>query len=98
MADQLLDGLAALVIDGYAAAAPELERALDAFRERELPADAWLRWVPHAAHTALLLWDFESWQAIAEQQVAGGPRGRDAASRCRSRSAPGSPSTCSPAS
>ena len=29
----------------------------------------WRRWVPHAAHTALLLWDFESWQAIAEQQV-----------------------------
>jgi DNA-binding CsgD family transcriptional regulator len=67
VADQLLDGLAALVIDGYAAAAPELKQALGTFRG--LPTDAWLRWVPHAAHTALVLWDFERWQAIAEQQV-----------------------------
>ena len=69
VADQLLDGLAALVIDGYAAAAPQLRQALDAFRDCDLPTDAWLRWVPHAAHTALVLWDFERWQAIAEQQV-----------------------------
>ena len=69
MADQLLDGLTALVMDTYAAAAPKLQRALRAFRSPELPADVWRRWVPHAAHTALLLWDFDSWQAIAEQQV-----------------------------
>jgi DNA-binding NarL/FixJ family response regulator len=69
IADQLLDGLTALVIDGYAVAAPKLKRALGAFRERERAEEAWLRWVPHAAHTALLLWDFESWRAITEQQV-----------------------------
>ena len=55
--------------DTYAAAAPKLKRALRAFRSAELPADVWRRWVPHAAHTALLLWDFDSWQALAEQQV-----------------------------
>jgi DNA-binding CsgD family transcriptional regulator len=69
VADQLLDGLAALVTDGYAAAVPTLKGALRAFRDPEVPAQEWLRWVPHAAHTALLLWDFESWQAIADQQV-----------------------------
>jgi hypothetical protein len=37
--DLLLDGLAVLITEGYAAGAPMLKRALSAFRGRELSAE-----------------------------------------------------------
>ncbi len=69
VADHLLDAFATLVEDGYTVAAPKLRTAVDAFGDPDLPADSWRRWVPHAAFAALLLWDFERWQAIVEEQV-----------------------------
>jgi DNA-binding CsgD family transcriptional regulator len=67
--DQLLDGLAVLVTDGCAAATALLQRPLGAFVADELPREMALRWIVLASHTALLLWDHKSWQAICTRQV-----------------------------
>ena len=67
--DQLLDGLAVFVTDGSAAATPLLKRPLSAFVSDELARETALRWIVLASHTALVLWDHESWQAICARQV-----------------------------
>ncbi|MCZ4603681.1 AAA family ATPase [Streptomyces sp. Lzd4kr] len=67
--DQLLDGLALFVTDGYAAATALLHRPLGAFVADELPREIALRWIVLVSHTALLLWDHKSWQAICARQV-----------------------------
>lgn len=63
-ADLLLDGLAALVLDGHAAAAPALARAIELLREF---GD--LRWVGLAGHAASELWDDEALHALATRRV-----------------------------
>jgi hypothetical protein len=67
--DQLLDGLTIFVTDGRAAAAALLQGPLDAFVADELPREVALRWIVLASHTALVLWDHTSWQAICARQV-----------------------------
>jgi DNA-binding CsgD family transcriptional regulator len=67
--DQLLDGLAVFVTDGYAAARAVLHQPLGAFVADELPREMALRWIVLASHTALLIWDHKSWQAICARQV-----------------------------
>jgi DNA-binding CsgD family transcriptional regulator len=67
--DQLLDGLAVFVTDGFAAARAVLHEPLAAFVADELPREIALRWIVLASHTALLLWDHKSWQAICTRQV-----------------------------
>ena len=67
--DQLLDGLAVLVTDGYAAATTRLHQSLSAFVADELPREVALRWIILASHTALVLWDHKLWQAICARQV-----------------------------
>jgi DNA-binding CsgD family transcriptional regulator len=67
--DQLLDGLAVFVTDGFAAARSVLQEPLAAFVADELPREMALRWIVLASHTALLLWDHKSWQAICARQV-----------------------------
>jgi DNA-binding CsgD family transcriptional regulator len=67
--DQLLDGLAVFVTDGYEAATAPLRQPLRAFVADELPREMALRWIVLASHTALLLWDHKSWQAICTRQV-----------------------------
>jgi DNA-binding CsgD family transcriptional regulator len=67
--DQLLDGLAVFVTDGSAAARSVLHEPLAAFVADELPREMALRWIVLASHTALLLWDHKSWQAICTRQV-----------------------------
>jgi DNA-binding CsgD family transcriptional regulator len=64
--DLLLDGLAARFTEGYAAAKPMLEHALDAFRKEELRADD-IGWCWLACHIAMDVWDDE-----ACAQLAGG--------------------------
>ena len=68
----LLDGLALLAIEGPAGAAPMLRRAGSAFRSQETSAEEDLRWLRQACATASLLWDNESWYALASRwaQVA----------------------------
>jgi DNA-binding CsgD family transcriptional regulator len=67
--DQLLDGLAVFVTDGCAAATPLLRGPLAAFVADELPREVALRWIVLASHTALVLWDHKTWQAICTRQV-----------------------------
>ena len=51
--DLLLDGLAALVIEGRAAAAPMLRRAVRAFRDDEVSVEQWLQWGVLASSAAV---------------------------------------------
>ena len=69
LADLLLDGLAAVVTEGHAAAAPRLRRALDRFSRRCAAQGGVARSVPQAAQAALLLWDFEAWRSISERRL-----------------------------
>ena len=52
--DLLLDGLALLITEGYAAAAPMLKRALSAFRSDDISQEEALRWLWLACHVARL--------------------------------------------
>jgi len=62
--DLLLDGLATLIIDGRAEAAPTLRRAVDAFRDEEIAGQKGLQWAVLASTASAILWDFDSWEAI----------------------------------
>jgi DNA-binding CsgD family transcriptional regulator len=62
--DLLLDGLAALWADGYAAGVPTLRRALDAY----LHADD-RRWILLAARIAVVLWDHDAGLTLATRAV-----------------------------
>jgi DNA-binding CsgD family transcriptional regulator len=68
-ADLLLDGLALLLTEGYAAGAPTLKQALLAFRGEALSREEEIRWLWLAGHVALDLWDDESWHVLAERHV-----------------------------
>jgi DNA-binding CsgD family transcriptional regulator len=68
-ADLLLDGLALLNTDGYAAATPTLRRALGAFRSADISAEEGLRWLWLACRAAADVWDDESWHVLATRQV-----------------------------
>jgi DNA-binding CsgD family transcriptional regulator len=63
-ADLLLEGLAALVLDGHAAAAPTLSRGIELLRDF---GD--FRWVGLAGHAASELWDDEAIHALATRRV-----------------------------
>src|SRR5204863_269872 len=63
--DLLLDGLAQLVAEGLAAAAPTLRKAVSAFRDDEKV----LQFGAMAATAAAALWDLESWDAVINRQL-----------------------------
>ena len=63
--DLLLDGLAVLAAEGYAAGAPILGRALTAFRTEEVRAEEGLRWLPLACRVSHDVWDDESWYLLS---------------------------------
>ena len=63
--DLLLDGLAVLAAEGYAAGAPILGRALTAFRTGEVRAEEGLRWLPLACRVSHDVWDDESWYLLS---------------------------------
>jgi DNA-binding CsgD family transcriptional regulator len=67
--DLLLDGLAQLITEGLAAAAPVLRRAVGAFRGEEISVDKGLQWGVLASSAAVELWDFESWDAVITRQM-----------------------------
>jgi DNA-binding CsgD family transcriptional regulator len=67
--DELLDGLATLVIDGHVAAAPTLRRAVDAFLGDQLSHDQWLHWGVLASIASLALWDSDSWAKVSARHV-----------------------------
>ena len=68
--DFLLDGLALLVTEGYAAGAPALKAALRAFREEPMAEEDELRWLWLACHIARALGDDVAWDELTARQVA----------------------------
>ena len=67
--DLLLDGLAVLATEGYAAGAPILGRALTAFRAEEVRAEEGLRWLPLACRASHDVWDDESWYLLSARLI-----------------------------
>ena len=68
-ADLVLAGLAMVVTDGLAAAAPTLRRALRAFNDAGMTRAEELRWGWFAQAAASALWDDDAWRAMLARQV-----------------------------
>ena len=68
-ADHLLDGLATLITAGPRAAEPMLRRAVEEFLDEEVSADQWLHAGVLVADAALVLWDYDSWEAASVRHV-----------------------------
>jgi DNA-binding CsgD family transcriptional regulator len=68
-ADLVLAGLAMVVTDGPATAAPALRRALRAFSDADMTMAEELRWGWFAQATASALWDDDAWRAMLVRQV-----------------------------
>jgi DNA-binding CsgD family transcriptional regulator len=64
VADLLLDGLALLVTDGPAAAAPVLRQAISTFADRDVPVAEQLRWSWWAPVASLPLWEDEGYRLL----------------------------------
>lgn len=67
-ADLLLEGVARIYVDGYAAGVPLLQRAVTAYHQEGVSA-ADLGWLPLAARMAHNIWDFDAWTSIATALV-----------------------------
>jgi DNA-binding CsgD family transcriptional regulator len=67
--DLLLDGLAVLVTEGRAPAAPLLRRAARVFAEEEIAIEERLRWATATTTPALMLWDEQRWHAIVAREL-----------------------------
>jgi len=67
--DLLLDGLAMLTREGYAAAAPALKVALRAFRSERLSEEDELRWLWLANRIARALADDEAWDELTARHL-----------------------------
>jgi ATP/maltotriose-dependent transcriptional regulator MalT len=68
--DLLLDGLALLITDGYAAGTPVLTRAVQAFRSEHISQAEGLRWLWPVIPVAVMVWDCEAWHLLAARQVS----------------------------
>ena len=67
--DLLLDGLALLITEGYAAGTPTLKSAVNAFRGDDISRGEGHRWLWLAAHVAASLWDDEAWDVLSARFV-----------------------------
>ena len=67
--DLVLDGLALLVTDGPAAAAPTLRQAAGAFADADIARDEGLQWGWMAQAAASAVWDDDTWRALLVRQV-----------------------------
>jgi DNA-binding CsgD family transcriptional regulator len=67
--DLLLDGLAALITQGFAAGAPLLKRAVATFRNADVSTEEELRWLGLGYHAAGVVWDYESWDVLSARLV-----------------------------
>ena len=65
--DLLLDGLALLITEGHAVAAPTLQRAELALAD--MPAEDVLRWGWMAVGASVAIWHYEGWYAVAARNV-----------------------------
>lgn len=67
--DLLLEGLASLFTDGYAAAMPHARRALRVFSGEDLSESEGLRWLWLASVVSVDVWDDECWHAFSARHV-----------------------------
>jgi tetratricopeptide (TPR) repeat protein len=67
--DLLLDGLALLIMEGYAAAAPVLKRALSVFLGEASSAEEGMRWLWIVWPSAQILWDDAAWDQLTTRGV-----------------------------
>jgi DNA-binding CsgD family transcriptional regulator len=67
--DLVLDGLALMVTDGPAAAAPTLRQAVNAFTGPDITPQQELRWGWLAQGAASALWDDDAWRAMLARQL-----------------------------
>jgi hypothetical protein len=67
--DLLLEGMAVLTTQGFAAGAPTLKRALSAFRDEPMSQKDALRWLWLACRVARALGDDASWDVLTDRQV-----------------------------
>jgi DNA-binding CsgD family transcriptional regulator len=67
--DLILDGLALLVTDGPAAAAPALRHVVSAFTDPGISAAEGLRWGWFAQAASSALWDDDAWRAMLVRYV-----------------------------
>ena len=67
--DVLLDGLALLVTQGRAAAAPTLLRAAGAFAGNDVPVEECLQWGWMATAASNALWDDDGLRAVCARQI-----------------------------
>ncbi|WP_232789855.1 ATP-binding protein [Streptomyces jeddahensis] len=67
--DLLLDGLALLVTDGRATAAPTLRQAVSVFAGQDVGIEEGLRWGWLATAASNVLWDDDGWRAICSRQI-----------------------------
>jgi hypothetical protein len=65
----VLAGLAMVVTDGPASAAPVLRRAISAFNDADMTMAEELRWGWFAQAAASALWDDDAWRAMLARQV-----------------------------
>jgi DNA-binding CsgD family transcriptional regulator len=68
--DLLLDGLALLITEGYAAGMPVLKRALQAFRSGHISNAEGMRWLWLVCQVAIIGWDWETWRLFCARQVS----------------------------
>jgi DNA-binding CsgD family transcriptional regulator len=67
--DLLLDGMATALVKGYPAGVRAMKQAVKAYRSEDVPAEELLRWSWPAAVAAMVLWDDESFVALAGRHV-----------------------------
>jgi hypothetical protein len=67
--DLLLDGLAVLITEGYAAGAPILRRSAERLPQPGSFLGGGLRWLPLACRMAHDVWDDESWDVLSGRLV-----------------------------
>src|SRR5262249_36974481 len=67
--DLLLHGVAVGTIDGYAAGAPTLPRALAALRDDPLPGEDELNWLGRPRRVARAMGEDAIWDVLTERQV-----------------------------
>jgi DNA-binding CsgD family transcriptional regulator len=67
--DLLLQGLAVLFTEGYAAGPPILKEALSAFRREIVLPPREARWLPLACQAAADVWDDVTWRLLATREL-----------------------------
>ncbi|WP_233152760.1 AAA family ATPase [Mycobacterium sp. NS-7484] len=68
-ADQLLEGVSRITVDGYAAGASLVQRALTAYLTTPIGAQEGLGWLPLACRLAHNTWEFDAWSALSATLV-----------------------------